>query len=911
LLIIFETINLTDNIKYISSFLKYDTWGFLAIANFLICALSGVFLAIPFDMNNAFDSIVQILLTNPGASFLRNAHYWSAQLFLVFTILHTWEYLKSLKSGKVKNGVWLRLVVSLIFVFYVMISGFILKADMDSLQARNIISSLAEGIPWVGGLLAWSLIGKEESFQVLYVHHIATATIFLAIIILEHAKTIWTKGRTFFITALIISALSFLFRAPLHDNITPVVKGPWYFLGLQEILHWMTSPEWLILILTGFLVLIYFIPKLTLPKASFIRRIVLYSFYLYAILTFIAYFFRGENWEWDWQMKDVYYPFEFKETNFGNLPDTLLMSIAQNPDETESCVICHHNMKGFTPSHDPQAVGCVACHLGDPYTFDKDISHRNMLKIPGNLANAGRTCGTAECHPEITERIQNTLMTTLSGVVSVDRFVFNEIETPGQLSHITEIGHSAADQHLRDMCANCHLGNPKISYGPITQLSRGGGCNACHLNYPDKEIKKDEAFEIDLSYHPQLSMDISNNHCFGCHSRSGRIATNYEGWHETPLEKEEVTDWENYRQLEDQRIFERVSPDVHHEKGMDCIDCHNSYELMGDGNLYMHEEFQVKIQCADCHFAGSPKTVRYADMDYENHKILKLREYPEDRRFLKIEKSGLAMVNTFVDENGEKWMVSKNSGKILPMIAPSEECTRGNAHKDLSCDACHTAWAPQCIGCHNSFEENTQGYDLLENKFKTGTWVEYTGKFLAEPPVLGVDERKEIAGDDGRLIGTFINGMVLSIDKESFDGEENEEIFHRLYAPTVAHTTSRKGRTCKSCHNDPLAIGYGRGKLDYVVDGEKGTWSFTPKYAPNKHDGLPEDAWIGFLQERSGWTTTREGVRPFSIVEQKKILTVGACLTCHAEDSEVMLKGLEGFEKTLRIISDECILPEW
>jgi len=902
---------LTNIIKYISSFLKYDTWGFLAIANFLICTLSGIFLAIPFDVNHAFDSIVRMLLTNPGASFLRNVHYWSAQLFLVFTILHTWEYLKSSKTEKVKNGVWLRLVISLIFVFYVMISGFILKADNDSLQARQIIGSLAEGIPWIGGLLAYSLIGKEESLQILYVHHIATATIFLAIIILEHAKTIWTKGRTFFITALIISVLSFLFRAPLHDNITPVVKGPWYFLGLQEILHWMSSPEWLLLILTGFLALTYFIPKLKPKKATIFRRIVLYSFYFYFGLTAIAYFFRGENWEWDWHTQDVYFPFGINETNFGQLPDTLLMSMAEMPDETESCVVCHHNMKGFTPSHDPQAVGCVACHFGDPYTFDKDESHRDMLKIPGNLANASRTCGTTECHPEITARIQNTLMTTMSGVVSVDRFVFNEIDQPGQLSRITEIGHSAADQHLRDMCANCHLGNPKTDYGPITETSRGGGCNACHLNYPDRKYYPDKPFKIDLSYHPQLSIEVSNNHCFGCHSRSGRIATNYEGWHETQFEKEEVSDWENYRQLEDQRIFEFVKADVHHESGMDCIDCHNSYELMGDGNLYKHEELQVKIQCADCHFRGEPETLTLADLDSETRKIFDLRKYPEDRRFLKIEKSGLAMVNTFVDEGGKKWMVSKNSGKVFPLKAPADDCTRGDAHKDLSCDACHSAWAPQCIGCHNSYEKNTEGYDLLDNQFKTGTWVEYTGKFLAEPPVLGVDTRKEIVGDDGRMIGTFINGMVLSIDKESFEGKQSDEIFHRLYAPTVAHTTTRQGRTCKSCHNNALAIGYGRGKLDYKIDGENGTWKFTPKYAANKHDGLPEDAWIGFLQERTGYTATREGVRPFSIAEQKQILAVGACLNCHADNSEVMEKGLEDFESTLQNVSGSCVLPEW
>jgi hypothetical protein len=345
---------------------------------------------------------------------------------------------------------------------------------------------------------------------------------------------------------------------------------------------------------------------------------------------------------------------------------------------------------------------------------------------------------------------------------------------------------------------------------------------------------------------------------------------------------------------------------------MDCIDCHNSYETMGDGRHHIHEEFQVKIGCEDCHFSGEANTLTVDQLDVESYKILQLRGYPNDRKFLKKQKSGIALVNTFIDELGKPWIVTKNSGKILPMLSPASICSRGTAHDDLSCDACHTAWAPQCIGCHNIYEKNTEGYDLLNNRFKTGTWVEYVGKFLAEPPVLGVDERKEITRSDKKKIGTYINGMVLSIDEKSYDrNSKEEEIFHRLYAPTVAHTTSRKGRGCKSCHNDPLAIGYGRGKLEFISEGKTGSWKFVPQYALNKNDGLPEDAWIGFLAESVDRTTTREGVRPFNIEEQKRILTVGTCLTCHTEGSEVMLQSLDDFDETLKRVSAKCVLVEW
>ena len=228
---------------------RIDTYGALAIANLLICAISGVFLAIPYDVSRPFESLSLMMIFNPGGAFFRNAHYWSAQFFLVFTLLHTWDFLKDEKSKKIKNGLWFRLILSLLFVFYVMISGFILKADTDSLQARRIIDALISGIPFAGNLLSYSLLGPEGTFQLIYVHHIATATIFLFIIILEHAKTIWTKIGTFLWTVTFVAIISFFFAAPLNTRLDAVLKGPWYFVGLQEMLFWMSHPAWILAVL--------------------------------------------------------------------------------------------------------------------------------------------------------------------------------------------------------------------------------------------------------------------------------------------------------------------------------------------------------------------------------------------------------------------------------------------------------------------------------------------------------------------------------------------------------------------------------------------------------------------------------------------------------------------------------------
>ena len=110
----------------IKSFLFFDTYGSISIANFLICAVSGIFLAIPFDVNNPYDTISVLMISNPVGSLLRNIHYWSAQFFLIFSLLHLWEYFKADIDFRLKKGVWMRVVISIVFIFYVMLSGFIL-----------------------------------------------------------------------------------------------------------------------------------------------------------------------------------------------------------------------------------------------------------------------------------------------------------------------------------------------------------------------------------------------------------------------------------------------------------------------------------------------------------------------------------------------------------------------------------------------------------------------------------------------------------------------------------------------------------------------------------------------------------------------------------------------------------------
>lgn len=554
-------------------------------------------------------------------------------------------------------------------------------------------------------------------------------------------------------------------------------------------------------------------------------------------------------------------------------------------------------MTGFSAYHDPKTIGCASCHLGNIHSKNKNIAHKGMVLIPGNLQNAAQTCATANCHSKELHRIQKSLMTTNSGIISVDKYLFDELKPSDSLFHIEHLGQSAADMHLKNKCASCHLGNEKKHYGAIDEKSRGGGCLACHLNY-DAGTKPNVKDQI----HPKINLNVDNTKCFGCHSRSGRIATNYEGWSETLLKPKEVKSSKNHRLLMDGRVFEKATPDVHHKSGMLCIDCHVSQEIMGDGKTYKHEADAIKIGCADCHTQGKPMQTKPPQMDYISAFDYALRGYKHSPNSFLVTKNGsIPLVNTYKDAKGNAFLVSKISKKELS-IKPS--CKRDAVHQQVSCSMCHTAWAPTCIGCHTDYDPR------IVNADKTlGRWIEHVAEFGFAPPTIGVKK----TGSNKEFVPA-IPGMITTLDKSSFKGNKSgkDEKFVRWYAPNAAHTTTKTVRNCASCHINSQALGFGKGTLNYVVKSKSAHWEFTSYYANSSQDGLPQDAWIGFMKDLNGKTTysSHDYFYPLDLKEQKKMLEVGACIHCHEKGDKFLKRLTDGnYLKMLKAKKKECIIP--
>ncbi|MCC6622517.1 MAG: hypothetical protein IT385_14730 [Deltaproteobacteria bacterium] len=531
-----------------------------------------------------------------------------------------------------------------------------------------------------------------------------------------------------------------------------------------------------------------------------------------------------------------------------------------SPARVDGCLACH-----TSPSEDPGGahaaaiVGCEACHLGDPDAETADAAHRGMEPEPGALRTAARTCG--RCHARELERVRTSLMTTGRGLVAVDRWAFGEAPIPDGDRTLADVLAAAdptpAEDHLRRLCAGCHLGTTRDNRDDAI-VEGASGCSACHA--PAAPIRPEGAT---LLRHPPVDSRVDDRRCLGCHSRSGRIALGYQGLFETAGAGAEAC--ADPVTLHDGRTGCRTTPDVHHRAGLACVDCHVHNELMGDGTSYAHEEQATEVRCETCHgsaTAPAPTTTWAAVTDAITRDLVRQRglSITDDAR-VAVGQRGTPLWNVAVASSGNLTLSGKLDGRVHPVRpTPGDLDHARPGHERLTCASCHDPWAPRCATCHTTYDPAGVQWDFGAAAERPGRWHEANEGMGVAPPTLGVDARDRIVPTMPGMIGTLA-GRPL-----------------RLHALIVPHTTRREARACTSCHADAIALGLGAGALDLTGDAVR----FTPVHLDPTVPGesAARDRWVALFPEAPG-QTTRVGGRSLDAREQRRVLTVGACLACH------------------------------
>lgn len=526
----------------------------------------------------------------------------------------------------------------------------------------------------------------------------------------------------------------------------------------------------------------------------------------------------------------------------------------------DMCLSCHDKEK-LDGAHDGLVIGCAPCHLGDPLAIDKDKAHSGMVLNPGDLRVVEKTCGVEGCHPADITKVKHSLMATNRGILATLLYYWGEREhqdadiTVEQLLKTGET--SLALDYYRKLCATCHLWKQKndLPGAPAFFNEKGGGCSACHyINPPGtphntvtRQLSAAEQEAADKNRpHPLVVKQVPEENCIRCHNRSGRIGLSYTGLFEaegygTPYEQGGPSS----QQLPGDRFYLKIAPDIHHVKGMACIDCHTRDEIMGDGTSYAHYEQQLEITCESCH-GPTPGITR------KNNRL------------------------SNVAQKGElHTLTGKIDGKERPLHQPDALACAASYHKRVSCEACHSTWVPQCYGCHVKRDKRETHLDKLTLKNTPGWWEEGRSYIRYEQPMLAVWK------DEVVVVTPGCQDLVTLVDEQG----KTEGGFNRFTMAAInPHTIQAKGRACADCHASTKTVGLGEGR----VARENGRWQFfaVDRGVETAHGQTPGfDTFVAIdgtpLQHGS-----RKDLRPFNGDELHRILRVGLCLPCHTKPDD-------------------------
>ncbi|WP_028582502.1 hypothetical protein [Desulfogranum japonicum] len=544
----------------------------------------------------------------------------------------------------------------------------------------------------------------------------------------------------------------------------------------------------------------------------------------------------------------------YRERNIER-PEQLTVTTAGH---VEMCLSCHKDEKLDT-AHDRTVVGCSPCHLGNALAVDKEKAHTGMVINPGDLRVVTQTCSVEGCHSADVHKVKNSLMATNRGILATLLYYWGETDTQDLDLSIEQLMESdktsPALDYFRKLCATCHLWKQKndLPGAPAFFNEKGGGCSACHY-IPGKGEQRSTVTDFESGAgagtegekqkkpHPQIIAKVPEENCIRCHNRSGRIGLSYIGVFEaegygTPYEKGQASG----NKLPGDRFYLELAADIHHVRGMVCIDCHTRDEIMGDGTRYAHYEQQLEISCQSCH-SPTPGTTR----------------------------KGKSLVNV-LEKGKASFLYGKIDGRERPLKQPKKEVCLYPGHDRVTCEACHSTWVPQCYGCHAKRDAREKHLDKLSLEETTGWWEEGRSYIRYEKPMLAV------WGDEVVIVTPGCQDIVTLIDdKGKVEGGMNRFTM----AAINPHTTQAAGRGCKECHASSKTVGLGEG----TVTKRNGKWEFHP--VDRGADTL-KGRTVGFdnfvtIEGKPLQYGSRENLRPFNQEELHRILRVGLCLECHA-----------------------------
>jgi hypothetical protein len=535
-------------------------------------------------------------------------------------------------------------------------------------------------------------------------------------------------------------------------------------------------------------------------------------------------------------------------------PPAAVHATAARGDGSSGCIACH---TGIEVMHPDGELSCVACHGGDADAASKSDAHVKSTRSaarderiaapdedlpwrrfvnPMDLRVARATCGG--CHSKIVEHLALSLHGTTAGHLSDGYYeaglnprkestwsVF-AVEAPKESSSpLASLRQVPAFERAKDgaglaahyadlarkECSQCHLWSEGRAVRGRVGFDgdyRGEGCAACHVPYASDGLSDsaDARAVRNEPGHPRqhtLTRAPTTQTCTSCHYGDASIGLNFRGLSQLPPGAPGGPEIKgSTEQLLNRQFYLRDDtlgpPDVHHEKGMHCIDCHTANDLMGDGRLVGAMEDAVEISCVDCH--GTFTTP--ATLHTQRGTPLAHLSRSGDRVVLTSKVDGREH-----DVKQVAFVVDPKRPEYNPRAAQSMT----QQHANIECYTCHASWNPNFLGFHFDRNESLTQLDLLSGK-------RTPGRVTTQEKVFSTWKSFYAGLNESGRVAPYLTGFSTM---GSVTDETGERVLDQVMPVTAAglsgmtmihhqmHTTRKSTRSCVECHRSSATWGLG------------------------------------------------------------------------------------------------------
>jgi ubiquinol-cytochrome c reductase cytochrome b subunit len=218
-----------------------NRWGGQSLICLYVSVLSGIVVALQYDPATPFHSSLTIELLAPFGSFWRSMHFYSSQAFFLLLVGHFIAILW--KGGYSFSRVeWIRLTASIPIGILLLFTGYVLQGGATGMAAGAIGENIALSIPIFGESLNNLFLDLQMSgMRKVYVQHIIGLMVLGGVCVWPHLKRYPAYFRNHLLMFAIIMMVSITIKAPMVPERVGItfVTGPWFFLGLQELLRYL------------------------------------------------------------------------------------------------------------------------------------------------------------------------------------------------------------------------------------------------------------------------------------------------------------------------------------------------------------------------------------------------------------------------------------------------------------------------------------------------------------------------------------------------------------------------------------------------------------------------------------------------------------------------------------------------